>query len=418
MNILYLVHRAPYPPDKGDRIRSYHLLRYLRTLGNVWLATLADGPMAPESIAELKRQTTRQAIVPLGPARWLHGGTNLLRGRSLSEGIFASRRLRRVLRNWCHEVRFDAAVCFCSSVFASLPRDLLTEAAIVCDFVDVDSEKFRQYAEQTSSLKGHLYWLEAARLRQLERSIGAESDLCLLTTEPEADLYRAIQPEANILAIPNGVRSDYFAVQPRNPQTPPNCVFVGELNYPPNEDAVLWFAKEIWPRIAARQPNSRFRIVGRGPTPAIEALRTIPGVEVVGAVPDVRPFVADATVSVAPLRLARGVQNKVLEAMSMGRAVVSSPDAAAGLSVTPGHQLLVASTADEWEERVTSLLSDPQRADAMGAAGRQYVLNFHVWDHCLSPLGEAIRQISAFKRRESKQSLRHPARSGRAGAVA
>lgn len=388
LNILYLVHRAPYPPDKGDRVRSFHILRFLRGMGRVWLGCLSDGNPQPTVVDKLRSLTHRLEIAPMGPSRWLTGAWSLLAGRTATEGMFASRQLSRTIAQWARETRFDAIVVFCTSM-AQYLRPQWRSARVVLDFVDVDSEKWFEYAERAAWPKRLLYNLEGRRLRRLECRVGQEVNVVTVVTEPEADIYRALQPNATVHALPNGVNADYFRPMPEVSEELA-CVFVGSMDYRANEEGVCWFVNEVWPTLRQRRPPARFLIVGRNPTAVVRDLTKTAGVEVIGDVPDVRPYFARCAVSVAPLRVARGVQNKVLEAMAMRKAVVASPQAMTGLAVEPGRQLLCASSPNEWIDAVDALLQDPARRYALGAKGREYVNQHHVWDRCLQPLAEWI----------------------------
>jgi glycosyltransferase involved in cell wall biosynthesis len=182
---------------------------------------------------------------------------------------------------------------------------------------------------------------------------------------------------------------DYFAPQ-GSAEGPPSCVFVGALDYRPNVDGAVWFCQEIWPEIRRRHPDARVSLVGRCPVPRVKRLAEIAGVEVVGPVVDVRPYVARAAVAVVPLQIARGLQNKVLEALAMGKPVVASPPALGGLKAEPGVHLLAARSRDEWVESMCGLFTDPALRTRLGAAGRRFVESCHRWDHCLQPLHELL----------------------------
>ncbi len=392
--ILYLTHRAPYPPDKGDRIRNFHLLRTLAKHGRVWLGSLTDEPVAPENLAALQALCERVAVVPNGRfRRWLHAGASLLSGKSLSEGLFAERQLRRILRSWRRETRFRAAVVSASSLVPYLRmRELATTPAIV-DLVDVDSQKWLDFAAASSPPKSWLYRWEGQRVRSLERALPGWTRAVSVVSRVEADLYEAFAGAGTATVATNGVDLDYFSPGPEGSNL--ECAFVGAMDYLPNIDGAVWFTREVWPAIRARHPSAQFRIVGRKPAPAVAALAAMAGVTVTGSVPDVRPFVASARVVVAPLRLARGVQNKVLEALGMGKAVVATPAAMAALQTEPGKHLLKAAAASEWIEAVCGLFADPERCRDLGRAGRRYVEEHHQWDNCLEPLVRKIVASSA-----------------------
>lgn len=385
---LMLVHRVPYPPDKGDRIRSYHLLAHLARLGEVDLAFPTDGPLDGPTRQELERLCRRVAVVSTSSAgRWARAFANLARGRSLTEGLFDAPKLRREVGRWLDETPYDAVVCFSSGVLPYV-RGRGLEDRLVVDLVDADSQKFFDYAERTSWPKAALLRLEGHRVRALEREAG-KARAVVLATEAEANLYRGICPEAPTSAVPNGVNLEYFRPMPEVEESA-GCVFVGQLDYRANVLGLEWFCQEAWPLIREALPGATFRIVGRAPVPAVQKLGDLPGVEVVGTVPDVRPYVAEARVAVVPLPVARGVQNKVLEAMAMGKAVVASPSALEGLGVTPGRDALAAATPDEWRRHLVGLWDDADRRGELGRAARQYVEAHHRWETCLAPFGDFV----------------------------
>lgn len=387
--VLYLTHRVPYPPDKGDRIRNYHLLRHLAQRGRVWLGSLADEDVPPQAMDVLRSLCDRVAIVPVGRlSRWLKAGISLLSGKSLSEGLFAQAQLRRTIRDWNCRDQFQAAVVSASSLAPYLRRDGLERVPGFVDLVDVDSQKWLDFAAAIKPPRSWLYRIEAARVRKLEAGMPRWAKGVAVVSRAEAQLFDSFAGSGAAIVATNGVDQTYYC--PDDQPLRPVCVFVGAMDYLPNVDGVLWFTREIWPAIRAQFPQGEFRIVGRKPVAAIEALASVPGVRVTGTVPDVRPYVSDASTVIAPLRLARGVQNKVLEALAMGKAVVAAPPAVAALQTEPGRHLLVAETATEWINTIVKLFADQGRCRELGAAGRQYVEKYHHWEHCLEPLLQRI----------------------------
>lgn len=387
--ILYLTHRVPYPPDKGDRIRNYHLLRQLAARSRVWLGCLADEPVPHETMAKLNELCEQVAIVPVGRlSRWAKAGFSLLMGRSLSEGLFSEARLRKTIRSWTAQTRFGAAVVSASSLAPYLRRDGLENVTSIVDLVDVDSQKWLDYAATSQPPRRWLYRLEAARVRKLETALQRWVRAASVVSRAEADVYNSFAGAGAATVATNGVDLSYF--HPTDQPTQLTCAFVGAMDYKPNIDAVQWFTHEVWPHVHEKFPNAEFRIVGRKPTSAVQALQSIPGVVVTGSVPDVRLFVASARVVVAPLRLGRGVQNKVLEALAMGKAVVGSPQALAALRTETGKHLMMAATSTEWIDVLAGLLANPERCRELGAAGRQYVEINHRWEECLEPLLQRI----------------------------
>ncbi len=387
--VLYLTHRVPYPPDKGDRIRTYHLLRQMVTRGRVWLGCLADEPVPPESLTALNDLCERVAVIPVGRvSRWGRAAWSLATGASLSEGLFASSGLARVLKQWAAETKFDTVVASSSALVPYLRIPALAGTPAVVDLIDVDSQKWLDFAAVGRAPKKWLYRLEAKRVRKAERAIAEFARAASVVSRAEANVYDSFTHAGAATVATNGVDLDYFA--PVQYETQLACAFVGALDYLPNEDAAIWFARGVWPTIREKFPTAEFRIIGRKPTPAVQALATIPGISVVGQVPDVRPFVASAAAVVVPLRLARGVQNKVLEAMAMAKAVVAAPPALAALGTESGVHLLSASTPQEWVGAVSAVFTDAPLRQALSSAARQYVEQHHHWEHCLQPLLAAI----------------------------
>ena len=391
-NILYLVHRVPYPPNRGDRIRSFHLLEFLAGRSRVHLAFLCQQAPARETMRVLRQRCAGLAAVVLGDRmRWVRAAWSLVSGRTATEGLFCAPRMRRIVRRWAAEQRFDAAIVFCSSMVQYLKVPGLEGVPAVVDLVDVDSQKWFDYAEGSRGLKRLLFRLEGRRLRRLEASLSQRAAAVTLVSRHEADLFRDFCPADCVHAIPNGVDLEYFRpAAPAESAASQRCVFVGALDYRANIDGVRWFCEQVWPEVHRRRPDATFAVVGSNPAAAARRLAELPGVELVGEVPDVRPHLAGAAVAVVPLRVARGIQNKVLEALAMGKAVVATPQALEGLGVEPDVHVCRAADAGEWVEAVTGLLEDAQKRARLGSAGRAYVEAHHRWDVQLRPFADLL----------------------------
>ena len=391
-HVVYLTHRVPYPPDKGDRIRNYHVLRELSKHARVWLAALADEPVTPEQSARLGEVCERVELVPHSRS-WARMGTSVLAGRSLSEGLFWNAPLDALLARWRAEADFGATLVSASSMVPYQRRNGWDRVPAFVDLVDVDSQKFFDYAATAGIPKRWLFALEGRRVRKLEKELCAWVKGVFLVSEAEAKLFDGFTAAGTATTATNGVDLDYFRPQPDVP-TQLVCAFVGAMDYPPNVDAAVWFATDIWPRVRAAHPSAEFRVIGRQPTPAVLSLHGTNGVNVVGQVPDVRPHVAGAAVSVCPVRIARGLQNKVIEAMAMGKPTVASPPAVTALKVEIGRDVLSATTADEWVSTLNELLGDANRQAELGANGRKYVEEHHHWDKCLRPMVAKMGLVS------------------------
>lgn len=391
-NVLFLAHRVPYPPDKGDRIRTFNILRFLSQRARVHLACLADEPVPEEIELALGRYCERVAIVQVGGwSRWFRTGYSLVRGGTASEGAFHVPQLWTILRRWADEIRFDVSLASASSIATYLRLPELREVPAVLDFIDVDSQKWFDYAASCRGPRAWLYRTEGRRLRRLEQTISSWASAVTLVGEAEVDIYRQFCPDGPVHAISNGVDLDYFRPVPpaesaSNRLEASSCVFVGALDYYPNVEACLWFCRDVWPEVHRRRPEAKFYLVGRRPSPALRRLAALPGVELVGQVPDVRPYGLRASITIVPLRIARGVQNKVLESLAMARATIVSPQTLAGLNAQPGVHLLQASSPEEWLQTILTLFDDPALRRRLGEAGRRYVEEHHSWEHCLKPL--------------------------------
>ena len=389
-NLLYLTHRVPHPPNRGDRIRTFHVLQHLATRADVWLGSLADEPVSDESWRVLRGLCKHVAIFPIQKyGRWIKAATSFATGHTVSEGAFAHGQLTNVIREWSQQAAFDVSWCSSSALSGYLNVPELASSRRFVDLIDVDSEKFFEYAAASSGVKRWLYRTEAQRLRRLETEIDRWADGLFVVSEPEARLYRSFHPTGHVHAIGNGVDLDYFSPQETS-AAENGCVFVGAFDYRPNIEGAIWFCQHVWPEVHRRHPDARFRIVGRAPVREVLALGQLPGVDVIGSVPDVRPWIAEAAVAVVPLQIARGIQNKVLEAFAMGKAVIASPDPLVGLDITHGRHAFLAKSPTEWIEQLDQLLHDATLRDEVGLAGQAWVTTHHRWGQCLAPLDDLM----------------------------
>ena len=394
-NILYLVHRLPFPPNKGDKVRSYHLLRHLAGQHRVFLGTFIDDPED-----EVHVETVRGLCADLHIARL---NTKLARVGSL-RGVLTGEPLTlpyyrdAALADWvattCREQAIDAAVIFSSAMAQYIAPPLKLPTLV--DFVDVDSAKWTQYASAHRWPMSWLYRREGERLLAFERAVAARATRGFFVTDNETDLFRRLAPECSgqVEAMGNGVDAEYFSPSAAWPSPYAGqgsvIVFTGAMDYWPNVDAVIWFAQEVLPLLAGKWPGLQFWIVGRSPAAAVQALAG-EGVKVTGTVSDVRPYLQHADVVAAPLRLARGIQNKILEAMAMARPVVASTACAEPIDASLGQDLLAAESAAEFATSIDGLLADPSRAAAIGAAARHRVLGRYSWAAHLSGIDRYLR---------------------------
>lgn len=387
-DILFVTHRVPYPPDKGDRIRTYHLLRFLSEHARVHLASLADETPTDQVNQTLAGLCHRVAIVPREWGSSLRGLRSLALGGTISEGVFRSAKLSTIIESWCGDTNFVSAISSASSMARYLKTKRLNNARRIVDFVDVDSQKWADYQAASMPPMSWVYAAESRRLRKLEKKICGWANVVTVVSEHEASLLRDLTGARNVHSVTNGVDLNYFC--PATPGAESGCVFVGALDYLPNIDGIEWFARIIWPNVRLRNPEARLTIVGRKPTRAVLELRAVPGVDVVGQVPDVRPYLDQAAVVVAPLRIARGLQNKVLEAFATGKPVVASPVALAGFGDHPDLPACRANNSDDWIGILLELFENPDARRRLGVAGRAYAETHHNWSNCLTPFRDLL----------------------------
>ena len=387
-HLLYLTHRIPYPPNKGDKIRSYHLLKYLAQHYHVHLGTFIDDPDDWQYIDTVRQLCEDTHFASLNPrtARLRSLGA-LMMNRPLTLDYYRNNSLQEWVKKVIKTQAIKRVLIFSSAMAQYVTS--IQQARCIIDFVDIDSDKWRQYATRKSWPMSWLYQREARLLLRYERQVAFKYDASLFVSEAEADLFKQLAPESaeKIGFFNNGVDSDYFSPNREYPDPYQSnmgaIVFTGAMDYWPNVDAVRWFAQEIFPTVLAKHPHARFYIVGSHPTVAVQELAQLPGVVVTGAVADVRPYLTHAQLAVAPLRIARGLQNKVLEAMSMAKIVVASPQAAEGILATSGKELHIASNSQEFDRIIISMFAS-KAEERSGETARARILADYEWERSLA----------------------------------
>ena len=387
--ILFLAHRIPFPPDRGDKIRSHHLLKALAALAPVHVGCLAESDEDFALEGELAALAASHCLARRSTSLPLAGVRALASDRPISLAAFDDAGLRAWVEWVLRERPISAIYVFSGQMGQFVPATWT--GRLVADLVDVDSAKFEAFAAAGSGPMAWVHAREGRLLRAVEADLAKRADVTLLVSEQEAALLRSRGATGNIRALGNGV--DSAAFDPACPQQPeimaregPHFVFSGQMDYAPNEVAAARFAKNILPLIRQHHPLAQFHIVGRAPTSAVQKLAEQPGTKVWGEVPDMRPFLAAADFVVAPLTIARGVQNKVLEAMAMARPVLLSPEAATGIDATDGLHFAICTSDAAFADTARALLDAPQQAQAMALSARDFVVQRMSWPAMLADL--------------------------------
>jgi glycosyltransferase involved in cell wall biosynthesis len=486
MNILYLAHRIPYPPNKGDKIRSFHEIKYLSTHHDIYLACLADDPADLSYARELKSFCKTVDVVSINPQKQKVKSLFVLpTEKPLSVAYFYSKKLQQIIDHRLSTMSYDAIICFSSSMaeYVFRTKNVLTcervnvstlkrstaalvqnvsnnsgnsndsndsnnsnassnsNTRLIMDFVDVDSDKWQQYARYARWPLSWIYRLESRRLATYEKRVADSFHNSIFVSKKEAELFRSQNPGVmGVSAVPNGVDFTYFnpnasnasnnsdspgasdvsndfngSIASNDPNVSndsnvsnnsnassnsnnsnisddsnkPILLFTGAMDYYANIDGVVWFSKEIFPHLLKQFPSLTFYIVGRNPTPEVKALVNS-HIKVTGYVEDIRPFYEMATIYVAPLRIARGIQNKILEAMAMARPVIATSKAYEGIEAIPEKDLLLADSKTEFIDKIGLLLADEKKRRSLAASARRTIEQNYSWEHSVGMLEKIL----------------------------
>jgi len=406
--VLFLVHRIPYPPDKGDKIRSWRLFQRLTERFRVHLACFIDDPFDWRHTEYLRPLCESAVYIGLRPRlAKVKSLAGVFSGEALSNRYFGSTGMARAV-DAIRRRPLAAEIVF-SSTMAQYIQDPIGGRPRIVDFCDADSEKWREYAEGQAAPLTWLYRREADKLARAETSIINWADMSLAITEEEARILNqreGVQKPVDWWS--NGVDADYFDPTLSLPRTyeAAEVVFTGAMDYAANVDAVMRFVGNVWPRVRKAAPAASVAVVGARPAKAIRSLHGKDGVIVTGRVDDVRPWLAQAKLSVAPIRVARGLQNKVLEGMAMAKPVVASPEAAAGITVAGKEALCIADGVDAMAARIIELLSDQEKGRRVGEQARMAVIADYNWDAQLDQFERLIAPIVNIQSSSASSSSR------------
>ena len=384
MKILYVCHRFPFPPKRGGKIRPFNMIKHLAQQHEVHVCSLARTAQEKEEGKGLREHCAHtECAVVSEPWQTLRMIVRLPVPTPSSMGYFYSSELKQRIRALHAEHKYDLIFVHCSSV-AQYVEDI-TDAVKVLDYGDMDSQKWLEYANYKPFPLSLGYWWEGKKMERAERRLAAKFDYCTATTRMELNTLRELAPGVASDWFPNGVDSKVFA--PDGSDYDADTIsFIGRMDYYPNQECMLRFCKDVLPKIQAQRPSAKLVIVGADPSPEIRALGQLPGVTVTGSVPEVQPYVRRSAVMVAPLAIARGTQNKILEALAMGVPVVTSSLAADGVDCVAGEHLLVADSADDIATAVLSLMQDRSKRQQLAEAGRARMLSHHYWPNSMQRL--------------------------------
>ena len=394
MKVLFLSQRVPHPPDRGDRITTYHFLRHLRASGHdIKVGCLCEDDRDQAAAKELAGMVT-EVCAPRIDRRWrkVRSLTGLCTGEALTLPFFRVAALQRAVDRWL-AAGIDLVYVYSSSMALYVlgrrgPVKLM-------QFAELDSDKWRQYAQTRSGITKWIYEREARTLLAFETAVARDFEISCVVSEVEKELFSQRIPGVEPIVLRNGVDVELFESRGDAAREPHALVFTGVMDYEPNVDAVTWFVAASWPKVRTRFPDAKLWVVGSKPNTAITALDGRDGITVTGRVPETAPWFDRARVAIAPLRLARGVQNKVLEAMSMGLPVVCTPAAAQGLGQVDDSILRVAGDAESFADAVIELLADPERSAHIGRNAARFVREQFRWEAQFAVLDAVLAAVRA-----------------------
>lgn len=402
--LLYLCHRIPYPPNKGDKIRSFNILKALAEHYEIYLGCFIDDPFDYQYESQLAHWCTEYYCRPQHKLlAKVKGLSSFLTAKPITLPYYYDRQLQHWVDHTIRDQKIDTVFIYSSAMAQYVDGKMYAHLHRVLDFVDIDSDKWRQYAEKNQGVMRYIYQREFRLLAEKEQYYCKNFDFSLFVSDDEAKLFRQQTPalsQPKVKALLNGVDTVFFdpsfannkvtdSLIPAEPECQlPYLVFTGAMDYWANVDAVCWFVREVWPQLKQQKPELHFYIVGGNPTAEVLALTQQPDVVVTGRVHDIRPYIANAALVVAPLRIARGIQNKVLEAMAMNKSIVATGMAMEGINAPNGPYLQQSDDAVEFARHCLDMLAQPTAQNQ----NRQWVIDHFTWPATLAPLLSMVRR--------------------------
>lgn len=401
MKILFVCHRFPYPPNEGGKIRAFNMIAHMQRHHEVTVASLVESKIDQNDIEGIKPYCHDYIAQKMNKAlAWLMAILCLATFIPSSMGYFYSWRLGRRIKQLLRTRRYDLIVVHCSSVAHFVSS--ATDTPKILDFCDMDSQKWLIYAKHKPFPLSFAYWLEGIKLQRAEKKLAMKFNGSSVATSFELETLDSFNSGQASFCFPNGVDTEYFS--PSNNAYLPNSIcFIGKMNYYPNEKCMLKFCKDVFPLLRAKYPDLSLTIIGSNPTGRILNLNEMEGVEVTGRVDDVRPYVQQSALSIVPLEIARGTQNKILESMSMGVPVVCSPVAARGIDAVPEEHVLVAESAEDYVKQIGRIIDDNSERKRLSKAGRLRMLSHHSWNIAMEKMDMNI--VGALKNPHSPSGV-------------
>jgi sugar transferase (PEP-CTERM/EpsH1 system associated) len=390
LKILYVCHRFPYPPKRGGKIRPFNMIRHLSERHEVTVASLARSSAEAADARGIAPYCRRFEIAQVGnPVQALRMVARLPALTPSSMGFFYSPDLDGRIRTLVREERFDLIFVHCSSVAQYVEN--VRGVPKILDFGDMDSQKWLEYAQAKPFPLSLGYRLEGWKMERAEKRLARKFDICTATTRAEWETLEGYRTGVPTDWFPNGVDHEFFkpTAEPYDPKT---ISFIGRMDYYPNQECMIDFCRSTLPLLQARRPGTRLLIVGADPSPAVRRLGDLPGVTVTGSVLDVRPYVRNSVAMIAPLSIARGTQNKILEAMAMGVPVITSRVAAGGVDAQDGHHFVVCDSRDDYVHAISRLMDSPAERGRLAVAGRERMLSHHAWDRSMQRMDKIIER--------------------------
>lgn len=399
MRLLFLTHRLPYAPNRGDRLRAYHMLQHLREHAEIELVSLVHDDEEASHADEVRAFIPRVTIHRVRKARSaINAAGALISGAPLTHALLDAAGMTATLREIHQSRRPDVVFAYCSGMARFAMQPPLEDIPMVLDFVDVDSGKWRDLAASGAAPLSWIYRREAATLGAFEARAAGRAVTSLVVNAREAEAAKALAPQANVQVLHNGVELGRLT-----PTTPPSSrarvVFCGVMNYAPNAEGMTWFVERVWPMVRAHRPDATLAVVGTDPSPAFQHLcGSDPSITVTGRVADVRDWLWDSAVGIAPLRVARGVQNKALEAIAAGLPIVITEAVACGLPYEAAFASRVANVPGRFADHILDLLSrSPEERRRIAQSADFASLT---WARTLQPLWPIIERAAASGRRQ------------------